>query len=88
MSKPDNYKNIKDSFETGYENVSNKELIYRLKGVPPMSEQERIKAELTRRLIDEIDNFNKVSQKYSKKIIGLTIALGIIAVIQLVLLFR
>jgi len=88
MAIKDTYKGMDDSFETGYENITNKELLHMLKGIPPMSEQERIKAEMTRRLIDEIGNFSKESSKYSKVIIWLTIALGILAMIQIILLFK
>ncbi len=88
MAIPDKFKKIDDSFKTGYETNSNKELIHKLNIHPETTPQEIIKAELTRRLIDEIDNFNGTSSKYSKVIIGLTIALGIIAILQLVILFK
>ncbi len=88
MAFPDNFKKIDDSFKTGYENISNKELIHNLNTHSGTTAQDIIKAELTRRLIEGIDNFNRASSKYSKLIIWLTIALGIIAIIQLVLLFK
>lgn len=88
MVIPDNFKKIDDSFETGFENISNKELVHRLKTLRPISETESIKAEITRRLIDEISEFNNKSSKYSKRIMWLTIALGIIAMVQLILLFK
>jgi len=94
MSKQDKYKNIKDSFSTGFEIVSNKELVHRLKILRPISETESIKAEITRRLIDEISEFNKKSFKQSKMMIGLTkwivvltIVMAFIGLIQIITLF-
>lgn len=46
-----------------------------------------VSMELMRRLSLTIDNFNKKSSKQTKWIILLTIALGIIALLQLILLF-
>lgn len=42
--------------------------------------------EMTRRLIVSIKNFNEKSSKYSRWIIGLTIVLGTLVVIQIVIL--
>jgi hypothetical protein len=88
MAIPDTYRTMDDNFDTGYENITNKELMHMLKGIPRQSEQERIKAEMTRRLIDEIAEFNKKSSKHSKIIMWLTIALGILAVIQVIILLK
>ena len=93
MVKPDNYKNIDDSFETGFENIGNKELIHRLKTLRPISETESIKAEITRRLIDGIAEFNDNSSQQSKRIIkltewiiGLTFAMAFFALVNIGLL--
>jgi len=95
MAIPDKYKKIDDSFETGYENVSNKELMHRLKGIPAQSEQERIKAEMTRRLIDEIAEFSKSASQQTEKmikltqaIVWLTVILGILALMQVIFLLK
>lgn len=95
MSKPDEYKKIRDSFETGYEAISNKEIIHRLKYHSGTTTQDILKSELTRRLIDEIEEFNKSSSKQTKKmiilswvIVGLTTVLGVLTLIQLIILLN
>lgn len=94
MSKPDNFKAIKDSFETGFENVSSKEMIHRLNNHSGSTPQDVIKTEMTRRLIDEIEEFNINSSKQSEVMIKLTrwiavltIAMLIIGIIQIILFF-
>lgn len=94
MSKPDNHKNIKDSFETEYENVSNKELVYRMKNMNSIFETDTIKLEMNRRLIDEIFEFNKNSSEQNEVIISLTkwlkwltIAMLIAVIVQIILFF-
>lgn len=94
MSKPDNFKAIKDSFETSFENVSSKEMIHRLNTHSGSTPQDVIKTEMTRRLIDEIEAFNKSSSKQSEVMIKLTrwiavltIAMLIIGIIQIILFF-
>lgn len=91
MSKPDEYKKIIDSYATGYETYSNKELIHRLNTNSGTTPQDIIKAELTRRLIDSIDEFNQSSSVQTNKmlsltkwIIGLTIIIGILTLIQVI----
>ena len=92
MSKPDEYKKIKDEFSTGFETISNKELIHKLNSHSGTTAQDFIKAELTRRLIDEIDNFNKSSSeqtdkmiKLTKWIMVLTTILGVLTLIQIII---
>ncbi len=87
MGIKDNYKNINDSCKTGFENIGNKELVHSLKSLRPISQTESTKAEITRRLIDEISEFNFKSSKQTRWIIGLTIVLGAIALIQLIAFF-
>ena len=107
MTIKDNYKDINDSFETGFENQSNKELVHRHKVAYPMRigfddkfsetyskiERENIALEMNRRLIDEIGEFDKSSAEQTKKMINLTkwimwltIALGVLALIQIIIL--
>jgi len=99
MSKKDNYKNINDSFETGFEEVSDKELSHKFNnsypGIPPKfndpkfyteMERQKISLEMTRRLKASIDNFNERSSKQTKWIIRLTIILGVLALGQILLL--
>lgn len=66
---------------------SEKELVERLKSFRSISETESVKAEMIRRLIMVIKEFNENSSKYSKVIIALTIVLGILALIQIGLMF-
>ena len=94
MSKPDNYKNINDSFETGFENIGNKELVHRNKGLNSDYGRQDISLEMNRRLIDEIEKFNKNSSKQSEimikltwGIIGLTILLTFLTIVNLWILF-
>ena len=95
MAIEDNYKNITDSFETGFENNSNKELVHRygIIGISPYT-KEKIALEMNRRLISEIEEFNKSSSKQTEKMINLTqwimwltIFLGVLALIQILILF-
>ena len=89
MAIRDNYKNIDDSFSTGYENISNKELIHKHGQLPGgmLVQRENIVLEMNRRLIDEIGEFNETSSRQTKWIIRLTISLGFISLLQLILLF-
>ena len=94
MSKPDEYKNIGDSFETSFEIISDKELIHQHRTTANEYKRQDISLEITRRLKQEIEEFNKTSTKQSNVMIrltrwitGLTIALGVIAFIQLTLMF-
>jgi hypothetical protein len=87
MVVPDNYEKIDDSFETGYENISNKELVHRMGNIMSIKETDKIKVEMDRRLIEAIKRFNEKSSKQTKWIIRLTIVLGIIALVQLVAFF-
>lgn len=73
MAIKDNYKQIGDPSKTGYENTSNNELIRKLNIHSGTTAQDIIKAELTRRLIDKIDHFNKESSKYPKRIMWLAL---------------
>ena len=94
MAVKDNYKNINDSFSTGFENDSNKELVHRY-GTINLSPytKEKIALEMNRRLIDEITEFNQKSSKQADEMIrltewirGLTIVMLIGAVVQIGLL--
>ena len=94
MSKPDRYKEIKDQFETGFENISDKELVHRHKSTDNEYGRQDISLEMNRRLKQEIEDFNINSSKQSeimirltKYIAGLTIAMLILGVIQIVLFF-
>lgn len=82
-------------FKKNIFNHSNKELVERLKSLRPISETESVKIEMTRRLIISIDNFNKSSSNQTRKmikltywIIGFTVLLGFIAIIQIVPLLK
>lgn len=86
MSKSDEYKNIKDSFETGFEAISNKELVHKHKTTPNKYGRQDISLEMNRRLIDEIAEFNEKSSKQTKRIIELTIIMGIIVFLQFILM--
>ena len=66
MAIPDNFKKIDDSFKTGYENISNKELIHKLNTHSGTTAQDIIKAELTRRLINEMIILTKHPQNILK----------------------
>ncbi len=72
MAIKDNYKKIDDSFETGFENKSNKEIVHIHRSTTNGYLREDISLEMNRRLIDEIEEFNKSSSKQTKKIINLT----------------
>ena len=68
--------------------LDDKELIsfaYRMKNQLVM---DTVAPEMMRRLKVSIDLFNKKSSKYSKIIIGLTIVLGVLALIQIVILLQ
>lgn len=83
MSQPDEYKTIKDSFSTGFENTSNKELVHRHKTTDNEYGRQDISLEMNRRLIDEIKEFNENSSKQTNWVIGLTIAMLITAFVQI-----
>lgn len=94
MSKLDNYKNMKDSFETGYENISDKELVHLHKTTDSMTKRQDISLEMTRRLKQSIEEFNTDSSKQSKVIIKLTkwiiiltIAMLLMVGVQILLIF-
>lgn len=57
-------------------------------GTPSGLKAQHAQAELTRRLIISIDDLNRTTSYYSKVLIGLTIALGILAIIQIVLFLK
>lgn len=94
MSKPDEYKSIGDSFETGFEKVSDKELVHRHKSIDNEYGRQDISLEMNRRLKQEIEEFNVNSSKQSEVMIRLTkwiavltIAMLIIGTIQIILFF-
>ncbi len=58
MAIKDNYKKIDDSFETGFENKSNKEIVHIHRSTTNGYLREDISLEMNRRLIDEIEEFN------------------------------
>ena len=94
MSKPDQYKDIKDQFETGFENISDKELIHRHKSIDNEGGRQDISLEMNRRLKQEIEEFNINSSKQSEVMIRLTkwiamltIAMLMIGIIQIILFF-
>jgi hypothetical protein len=72
MAIKDNYKNIDDSFATGFENNSHKELVYRHKTLDNQLGRQDIRLEMNRRLITEIEDFNKSSSKQTREMINLT----------------
>lgn len=95
MSKPDNYKNINDSFETGFENISNKELVYQNTRTSNEFKRQDIALEMNRRLIDEIREFNENSSRQTNLliwltigVIGLTIVMLIVAIFNIVLVIQ
>ena len=95
MSKPDEYKKVNDSDETGFEAISDKGLVHRHKTTANEYGRQDISLEMTRRLKQEIEEFNINSSKQSeamikltKWIMWLTIGLGVIAVLQLFLLIK
>jgi len=57
-------------------------------GTPSGLKAQHAQAELTKRLIISIDNLNKTTSCYSKVLIWLTVALGILAVIQIILFLK
>ena len=85
MSKPDNYKNINDSFETGFENNSNKELVHRFKRIDNEYGRQDILVEMNRRLIDEIVDFNNSSSKQTNVMIKLTWFIAFLTIAILIL---
>lgn len=88
MAISDEYKNIDDSFKTGFETRSNKELVHIHKTTDNEYGRQDISLEMNRRLIDEIQEFNKKSSKHTKWIIWLTMILGLLALIQIFILLK
>ena len=82
MTSPKNY------FKEEYLNKSERDLVIQYIGTDNPHKREDITLDMNRRLVEEIRDFNNKSSKQTTWIIGLTIALGIIAVLQLILLFR
>lgn len=76
----------KDTFKEKYLNKTERELVIQHLGTGNSFEREDISLDMNRRLVEEIRDFNKNSTKQTKWIIWLTIALGIIALLQLILL--
>lgn len=85
MAIKDNYKKIDDSFTTGFENISDKEMSHDFNnsypGVPPKFsnpklyaeiKRQKISLEMTRRLKQEVQDFNINSSKQTEKVIKLT----------------
>ncbi len=97
MSKQDEHKKISDLFSTGFENVSNEGLVHKLNQHSGTTAQDSIKLEMNRRLIDSINEFNKISSKQSEKmvklnkqlviltrwIVGLTMAMIVLLIFQI-----
>jgi len=77
----------KDHFKKGYLKKSERDLVIKHIGSDNSREREDIILDMNRRLVEAIRNFNVKSSKQTDWIIGLTIALGVIAVLQLILLF-
>tara|TARA_Y100000034_G_C6663119_1_gene290817 strand:+ start:66 stop:320 length:255 start_codon:yes stop_codon:yes gene_type:complete len=77
----------KNHFKEEYLNKSEKYLIIQHIGTNNSRKREDITLDMNRRLVEEIRNFNNKSSKQTKWVIGLTIVLGIIAILQLILLF-
>lgn len=73
-------------------NTPNEELVKQagetVVGTPSGLKAQYAQAELTRRLMNSINNLNKISSKYSQRLIWLTIVLGILAAIQIYLLVK
>lgn len=101
MTIRDTYKKIDDSFETGFENISDKELSHIFNnaypGIPPKfrdpkyyteMERQKISLEMTRRLKQEIQDFNMNSSKQSKVMIGLTWVIVILTIVLAIPLFN
>jgi len=80
----DAYEYVNDNTKTGFEGTTDKGLVQQI-GVYGQN-YEKLNMEMTRRLIKEIRRFNKISSRYSKIIIWLTIVLGIFAIIQISIL--
>ncbi|MBU0460864.1 MAG: hypothetical protein KKH52_03990 [Nanoarchaeota archaeon] len=78
----------KDHFKEEYLNKSERDLVIKHIGTDNSFRREDIRLDMNRRLVEEIRNFNKKSSKQTNWVIGLTVALGIIAILQLILLFR
>ncbi|GEM_PF-5837802 len=94
MSKPDKYKDITDHFETGFEFISDKELVHRHKSTNNEYGRQDISLEMNRRLKQEIEEFNLNSSKQSEVMIKLTkwiafltIAMLVLGAFQIVLFF-
>ncbi|MBI5798069.1 hypothetical protein HZA98_04160 [Candidatus Woesearchaeota archaeon] len=93
MSKTDEYKGISDSFETGFETYSDKELVHKYKSTNNECGRQDIALEMSRRLKQEVEEFNVGSSKQSEVMINLTrwimwltIVMGIFGLIQLAIL--
>ena len=95
MSKPDEYKKIDDHYETSFETHSDKELVHRHKNTANEYGRQDISLEMSRRLKQEIEDFNLNSSKQSEVminltrwIIWLTVVIGILTLIQVVILLK
>ncbi len=71
------------------EKLKNEELVKimgeKVIGTPSGLDAQHAQAELNRRLIDGINNFNKSTTDYSKRMIAVTIILLVVAMVQLVI---
>ena len=89
MEEIEEHETIIDESKTGFETTTDKGLINRSDS--DITTGDRVTMEMNRRLKKSINNFNKNSSEQTNKliiltkwIIGLTIVLGIIALLQLI----
>lgn len=66
--------------------MNDKELIQFAYNMKNQLVMDTVAPEMIRRLKNSLDSFNKESSKHSKRIFWLTIAMGIVAFLQLVLI--
>ena len=78
--------------QDNFNNLSNEKLVElsgkTVVGTPSGLDAQRAQAELTKRLMESIDNLNKSTSRYSDRLLGLTLLLFFIAFIQLIVSLR
>ncbi len=79
---------LEEHFKEKYLKCSERDLVIRHIGTNNSREREDISIDIDRRLIKEIKKFNKQSSGQTSQIIFLTVVLGVIALLQLILLFK
>ena len=80
------YETINDLSKTGFEKITDKGLVNF--SSTDVRDGDRVVTESNRRLKKSIDKFNKNASRQTKGIIWLTIALGVLAIIQIIILLK